>query len=88
MIRSVLGVSAVLLLASCGNEPYPPEAMMNFMNSCHQSSGGNTKFCSCAIENIQKALSYDEFLKLETRMAMGDQDSSRRLADLVTPCRS
>ena len=73
-------------LFGCGKNDYPAEVVMNFMNSCI-TSGGGEEFCSCAIDKLQKEYTIDEYLKLESRILIGDQESANEIADVTAACR-
>lgn len=56
---------------SSGGDQYPDEVRTNFLDSCNQSSGGNTEACTCALESIEAKFSLEEFVALEQSMNNG-----------------
>ena len=72
-------------LFGCGKNDYPADVVMNFMNSC--SPGAGEEFCSCAIDKLQKKYTIDEYMKLESRIILGDQESVNKIADSTASCR-
>ena len=76
----------LILLSACGKNDYPAETITNFVNACVEN-GGQEAMCSCAIDKIQHNMNHDEFLKMETRLSIGDSEASKVFADLIAECR-
>jgi hypothetical protein len=76
-----------MLVACSKKNDYPAEAVTEFMNSCGVSSGGNTEFCSCAIDKIQKEFAYEAFKKIDTEMTLGDKSAVSKLSGAISQCR-
>ncbi|MDZ4278247.1 MAG: hypothetical protein U1B78_03815 [Dehalococcoidia bacterium] len=54
---------------SDNGEQYPPTVIENFLEACTAQPGATDAYCSCAIEEIQKEFSLDEYAELERRLA-------------------
>lgn len=89
LMKKILILSILTFtLVGCGkaDNRYPADIVTTFVNSC-QAGGGNSELCSCAIDHIQDKFTLDEFKKIETRMAVGDQEAIRKIADTMSSCR-
>jgi hypothetical protein len=72
-LQALLGAAALCAGSAGGAEPpvhdYPTVARVEFVQECIGSHGGrleNLYQCSCAIDRIANALSYDEFVEAST----------------------
>lgn len=55
MRRSVIAVAAAAaLLGGCGGGGYSEEFRATFLESCESSSGGQTKYCQCALDHLEE----------------------------------
>jgi hypothetical protein len=72
--------------AACGRDEYPASVKRAFIENCERTSGGNTEFCECALDEVQENLSLEEFNKEETAIIAG-APPSRKLTDAAAECR-
>jgi hypothetical protein len=43
--------------------PYPKEVVQGFIQGCKENGKASQKFCQCSIDELQKRLSFDEFMQ-------------------------
>ena len=55
MRRPILAAITAALLAACGGDGggYSEEVRASFMESCVDSSGGQTAYCQCALDHLE-----------------------------------
>jgi hypothetical protein len=84
MTRVALGV--VLLLAACHRDVdvYPADVIANFMSTCTTRSDAGV--CRCAIREIQRRFTLEEFRGFEGRLQAGEMP--KPLLDAVAGCRA
>jgi len=80
-----------LLLATafgCGKplHDYPPSVVDNFLGAC-RSNGGSDHACHCALDELRRRYTADEYEALEKKVRDGDQASTKLLAEAVADCR-
>jgi len=63
--------------------PYPAEIVEAFVSACKANAPESV--CRCAIENIQKRFSLDQYLAFEKRIAQND--TPKELVDATAECR-
>ena len=63
--------------------PYPTEIVEAFVSACKANAPESV--CRCAIENIQKRFSLDQYLAFEKRIAQND--TPKELVDATAECR-
>lgn len=54
---------------------YAAQGKKTFMASCERSSGGKTSFCQCALDELEQAMSFEEFLTESLHLVKGDPPS-------------
>lgn len=57
MKRLALGMAALLALAACGRSGWPVDAVESFLSQCPYPD----TVCECMIEDLQGAMSFEEF---------------------------
>ncbi len=73
MLRLIAILATVLALgfASCagdkGGQEYPPSVTQNFMDAC-TAQGASQEQCACALDEIRKEFSLEEFTRLEIQI--------------------
>ena len=93
-------VVTMLLIASCGGDdkpedrttppakaagkPYPRSTQRAYMKSCEANA--STEACKCTLEALQDALSYEDFKREDTALALG-RPPSRAMSDAIASCR-
>jgi hypothetical protein len=83
VVRALLVV--VLLLAGCHREPadtYPPDVVQNFLRSCTRRADERT--CRCALGQLERRVSLDEFHALEARIGRGELP--QEMAEAAATC--
>ncbi len=90
MLR-LIGILATVLalgLASCGGDKggqeYPPSVIQNFMDAC-TAQGASQQYCACALDEIQKEFSLEEYTRLEIEMA-NTGEIPEELAGAIAKC--
>ena len=63
--------------------PYPAEIVEAFVSACKANAPESV--CRCAIENIQKRFSLDQYLAFEKRIEQND--TPKELVDATAECR-
>jgi len=82
-----LSIAVGLLLPACNHQAhYPADVVQNYMDACMATSGGNEVVCECTINQLQKRLSLEEFMKEDAAMARG-QAPSAVVLEAVAACR-
>jgi hypothetical protein len=68
----VLGAAiacGLLVGAGCGGGDtrfsYPEESQEVFLSSCEASSGGDTDYCECLLDEFQNTLAFEEFSRID-----------------------
>jgi len=64
---------------------YPSTVRETFLNACLETSGGLQEYCSCALDEVQKAYDLEEFVKLEIQMTNTGQ-IPEELAGPIAKC--
>jgi hypothetical protein len=67
--RALVVLSVLVLVAACNRETYPPDVVENFVNSCKTKS--DEKLCRCAIGQLQRRYTLDQFRGYESEMRAG-----------------
>ncbi|MGB7415218.1 MAG: hypothetical protein WA902_13520 [Thermosynechococcaceae cyanobacterium] len=60
---------------------YPPFVVQSYMQGCEVESKAPRQFCQCSIDEIQKRLSFNDFMQWSYRL---QQDSSTQFPSAVT----
>lgn len=79
-------VLLLTLAAACNGRPpdvYPPDVVENFMRSCTARSAERN--CRCALDELERRFSIDEFRALEARTTRGE--IPKEMVDAVAACR-
>jgi hypothetical protein len=76
---TIIVLSVLIVLGCARKHDYPPDAVTNYMNACMLTSLGDRATCSCTLEKIQYAYSYDDFKRLDA-----DIRSSGKTPDKVS----
>lgn len=93
-------VVAVLLAAGCGGDdkpadrstpaaqtagkPYPRTTRRAYLQSCQANASASA--CTCTLEALQDALSFEDFKREDTALALG-RPPSRAMSDAIATCR-
>jgi hypothetical protein len=93
-------IVTVLLIAGCGGEdkpadrekpaaqtagkPYPRTTQRAYMKSCEANASSSA--CKCTLEALQDAMSYEDFKREDTALALG-RPPSRKMSDAIASCR-
>ncbi len=91
-MRKLFSAAVLLAMSACsrGWEPYPAEALQNFLAAC-ESTGGTRSTCQCSIDRIQKKVSFKEFAEEDLRIRIGQPVSDKGvkwLSDAMVYCLS
>ena len=74
----------IFAIVSCSNskssssEPWPSESRENFLSSCEITAETNMTisaagdYCQCALKNLERSMSIDEFIEAEQAMMAGE----------------
>jgi hypothetical protein len=71
-LRRALGAAlacGLLVVAGCGEADtrfsYPEESQEVFLSSCEASSGGDSGYCECLLDEFQNTLPFEEFTRID-----------------------
>jgi hypothetical protein len=67
--RALTLLPFLVLVAACNRETYPPDVVQNFVDSCKTKS--EEKLCRCAIAQLQRRYTLDQFRGYESEMRGG-----------------
>ncbi|HEX2086164.1 MAG TPA: hypothetical protein VHF89_10815 [Solirubrobacteraceae bacterium] len=65
---------------------YPDQIRENFMNSCEQSSNGQTAVCECSLEKIEEQYSLDEFKEIDEKQREEGGALPAEMQQIVEEC--
>ena len=71
--------------------PYPEEVRANFVASCEKTSNGNTAYCECTLDELQKTMSLEEFMRYDVavrRDAQRPADLQAQVEAAIALCRA
>lgn len=76
---------AAAALAGCGGDDdrYPEEARANFVKSCDAQPNASRDVCQCALEELERTVSYEDFKAADEAIREGDQPD-KATADKLT----
>jgi hypothetical protein len=80
-----LVVATLVALVACRREThrYAPEVVENFMNACRQRA--SDKSCRCALAEIEKRYSPEEYAGIEAKMRGGEKPPNE-LLEVIRTC--
>ncbi|WRS29592.1 hypothetical protein U6G28_08685 [Actinomycetaceae bacterium MB13-C1-2] len=83
---------AVFALTGCGaggtdsdSGGWPKEIETNFLDACDGSSEGESEYCKCSLEQLQKKYTADEFAQLEQQLD-SDPAALDEILGAIEPC--
>ena len=86
---TVTGAAMMMVFGGCGGDDrhdYPASGKRAILAKCEKTSGGNTSFCECALDEFQEILSYDELKRLDRAILAGRATPSREVEDALAKC--
>ncbi|MFH2073393.1 MAG: hypothetical protein ABIJ75_11135 [Actinomycetota bacterium] len=76
-----------LLAAGCGGDDgYSEQLRTDFLGGCEPAAG--TEFCECALAEIEKTFTEEEFLEMGVTFPDAEGDSPAALDSAIAPCLS
>lgn len=87
-VRPIMLILLVTAAFACGKprHEYPASVVDNFLGAC-RGNGGADGACHCALDELRRRYTVDEYEALEKRVRDGDQASAKLLAEVVADCR-
>lgn len=70
--------AATLFVSGCGvtvedepRYPYPEDAQENFTAGCEGTSGGQTEYCTCLLDEFQNTVPFEDFARIDREILQG-----------------
>lgn len=81
-----MAVIISLVVTACGGGGYSDDLRSGFMNGCEPSVG--TEFCECALAEIEKAFTEEEFIEMDRPFPTSPGESAAALDAAIEPCKA
>ena len=65
---------------------YPAEVEQNFITAC-EANGGSTSQCSCALDEVKKEFTFEEFKAEDEAARAAGGKPSQRITEAIAECR-